>query len=50
MTHVTREDCRRMRDLHERGYWTWLIAEQMDVHKDTVNYHIHGHCSHQHDE
>jgi|GEM_PF-5179335 len=49
-THVTPEECAEMRRLHERGYWVRLIATELDVSKDTADYHIHGHCAHEHED
>jgi hypothetical protein len=44
--HVSPEDGSTMRDLHDRGYFAGLIAEQYDVSEQTVHYHVHGHCAH----
>jgi orotate phosphoribosyltransferase-like protein len=38
-----------MRRLHDRGYWVWLIAQELEVSKETADHHIHGHCTHVHD-
>ena len=44
--HVTAEECREMREAHERGYWIGLIAAEHDLSKTGVEHHIYENCIH----
>lgn len=46
MAQISREDCDRIHELRDRGYWIWLIAEEMDVSRYCVEYHLREECKH----
>ena len=43
---VTLDECRRMRKMRAKGYFTAMVAEEFDVSPTTVEYHALGHCAH----
>jgi len=45
--HITQDECERMRDLRDRGYWYAAIAEELDCSRQAVDYHVNGRCSHE---
>jgi len=44
--HVTREMCKRMREMRDRGYFYDTIANEFDVSRECVNYHVNARCTH----
>lgn len=45
MTNVTPEMCQQINEMDDRGYFNSIIANDLDLSLQVVNYHVTGQCS-----